>query len=120
MVLLSVACMSQRVYRTDFKNRADIIVYEGKYMNQADLIVYRTEYNSGLGKGIWKYVKYENQADIKIYYTKYKNEADIIIYYTNYRNQAGHKTKYKHNNKMNKLSILVNCMMIGLIIINFI
>jgi hypothetical protein len=54
-----------------------------KYENQAD------------EDGLWFPVKYESQADKKIYFVKYESQADLKIYFVKYENQAGWRNPEK-------------------------
>jgi hypothetical protein len=60
------------IHITKYKNQADIKVYVTEYPNQADLLVYVAKYsNEAKDKDeIWNYVKYPNQANVKIFFVK--------------------------------------------------
>ena len=40
-------------------------------------------------------MKYESQADKKVYYVDYESQADLKIYYVDYESQAGWKNTSK-------------------------
>jgi hypothetical protein len=59
-------------------------------------------FNGVLGKlrvaskhGLWFPVKYESQADLKLYFVDYESQADLKIYEVNYESQAGWKNQSK-------------------------
>jgi len=46
------------------------------------------------------YVKYPNQADVKIIFVKYPNEADLKVHFVKYKNQAGWKVSHEWNGRI--------------------
>lgn len=93
----AVTATAQKIYSTAYENQAQIKVYVTDYSNQADLLVYKVPYeNQARGnEGLWYFVKYENQADVKVYFVKYENQADLKVYFVKYENQAGWQNRNK-------------------------
>jgi hypothetical protein len=40
-------------------------------------------------------VKYESQADVKVYFVDYESQADLKIYFVDYQSQAGWRNHEK-------------------------
>lgn len=95
--MCTITANAQKIYSTEYENQAQINVYVVDYPNQADLLVYKVDYeNQARGnEGLWYFVKYENQADVKVYFVRYENQADLKIYFVKYENQAGWQTRSK-------------------------
>ena len=75
-----------KVYVTNYRNEADLVVYKCDYRNEA----------SG-NRGLWYFVEYRTEAKKKIYFVNYRNEADLVIYFTHYRNEAGWRNEKKEH-----------------------
>ena len=65
-------------------------VYVTNYKSEADLVVYRCDYRSDANgnDGLWYFVKYKSDAKKRIYFVNYRSEADVVIYFTSYRSEA--------------------------------
>ena len=66
-------------------------VYVTNYKSEADLVVYRCDYRSDANgnDGLWYFVKK------RIDFVNYRSEADVVIYFTSYRSEAGWRDKSK-------------------------
>ena len=53
-----------------------------KYENQADLKVFKVKYENQVGENNskWFFSKYENQAKKKIFFVEYENQADLNFF----------------------------------------
>jgi hypothetical protein len=80
-----------KVYITNYKSEADLIIYITNYKSEADLLFYMTEWKSENNCGLFYLTQYKSEADVIIYYTNYKSEADLLIYKTDYKSEAGVK-----------------------------
>jgi len=76
--------------------------------NKLLLILGFVLFTSNVKAQIINFVKYEYQADIKVYFTNYKYEADIIVCKTNFKYKAeskpGHWYMGRRNDGDNKYS----------------
>jgi hypothetical protein len=58
--------------------------------------VFFVEYESQADKdGLWYVVKYDSQADYKIFFVKYEIQADLKIFFVKYESQAGWRNLQK-------------------------
>jgi Family of unknown function (DUF6150) len=79
-----------KVYATAYPYQADVSVYQAQYSYQSDLKVFATKYDyQSTSCGLWNFVKYPYQANLKVYFTKYSYQANFSVYFTNYSYQAG-------------------------------
>ena len=86
LLLLLIPCMSysQRVYVTDNRQDADLLVYKVKYFCEAHLAIKKT-YDWSLPKKFhWFFVNSQQAADPGwiIYYVDKRHEADTCVYFT--------------------------------------
>jgi len=95
--LSSQELSAQKIFSCNYKSEADIIVFVAKYKSDADLIVYKCKNKSdALGNnGLWHFVNYKSDADVKIFFTEYKSEADLVIFFSDYKSDADWKDKAK-------------------------
>ncbi|EKT3964513.1 hypothetical protein AAIP55_001995 [Flavobacterium psychrophilum] len=88
LVIATFKGIAQKVYYTNQKTDADLVVYEVKQKTDADIIVKKVNYNSEVKKGFWKTVKTRKDADIVVYITN-KNTTDVKkVYYTKYNDEV--------------------------------
>ncbi|MEG2164425.1 MAG: DUF6150 family protein [Bacteroidales bacterium] len=79
-----------KVYLTDARGAADLIVYLTDARGAADVIVYLTDARGAAANcGIAYLVDSRGEADIKVYLTDARGAADIIVYLTDARGAAG-------------------------------
>ena len=74
-------------------------VFVTEYKSDADLVVYETKYRSDVNgnTGVWYFCEYKSDADTKIFFCDYKSDADIVIYFSKYKSDAGWlKNEKKH------------------------
>ena len=67
------------------------------YKSQADLLIYKVDYKSQAkgNEGLWFFVEYKSQADIKVFFVDYKSQADLKVFFVDYKSQAGWVSKEK-------------------------
>jgi hypothetical protein len=79
-----------KVFVTDIKSQADIIVFQENQPSQADLKVMFVPRRSDLNKeGLWYKVSYLSGADKVIYLTSIRSEADLNINIVGFRSYVG-------------------------------
>jgi hypothetical protein len=97
LTIMSITCVSQKIYVTRNKHEADFLVYVEKNQFASNLWVFETKYKFEVTKniwsGIWFYTFNRYDADYKIFFTDNKNEAQIAITYVNNMYIAGSKFK---------------------------
>ncbi len=95
--LISYKAAAQIVMTTPYVKQANIKVYVTEYKADADLVVFRTPFmeNSYGNKGMWYYTRNAGEANKKIYYMKHKEEADLKVYFTTNEKEAGWQNKKK-------------------------
>ena len=64
LLLFAIPVQSQKIFKVQYESQAD-------------------------EDGLWYMVKYESQADIKVYFVDYESQADLKIYMVKYESQAG-------------------------------
>jgi hypothetical protein len=91
LLLSTNLCIAQRVYVTDKKNKADLVVYRVKYFCEAHLVVSRTFDWTLPEKFHWYFVDSAHSADPGwvICYTEKRQEADTCVYFTNRKGLLG-------------------------------
>ena len=88
LLVTSFKGFAQKVYYTNQKVDADLVVYEVKQKTDADIIVKKVNYNDEVKKGFWKTVKTRKDADIVVYITN-KNTTDVKkVYFTKYNDEV--------------------------------
>lgn len=74
----SVGISDFKIYYTDCKSEADLVVYVTNYRQEA------------LGKEeIWHFTEYRSEAGAKVFVTENRSEADLIVYRSSYKSEAG-------------------------------
>lgn len=68
-----------------------------QYEHQADLKVFKVDYEHQAqeNKGLWHFVKYDHQAQKKIFFVDYEHQANLKIFFVQYQHQAGWREKSK-------------------------
>ena len=94
---------AQKIYSCKSYKDADFIAYVTEFKNKADIIVYKcySENEATGNTGKWFFVKDEKNADVKIYFDEYKTDAKLFIYYTNNKKYAAWKN-YSKKHLLNK------------------
>ena len=78
------------VYAVNYSYQADVKIYQTNTKYQSDLIVWPTKYSYQATKcGMWNFVNYSYQANLKVFFVKYSYQADFQVFFTNYSYQAG-------------------------------
>lgn len=79
---------AQKVYYTNSKSDADLVVYVVKQKTDADIIIKKVSYNDEVKKGFWKEVKTRNEADLIVFISK-TNTTDVKkVYFTKYNDEV--------------------------------
>ena len=103
-VLVSIFTLNaQKIYLCQSDKDADIIAFITDYKNKADIIVYKcyTKENAVGNNGRWFFVKDKKDADVKIFIDEYKTDAKLFIYYTNNKKYAAWRN-YSKKHLLNK------------------
>lgn len=81
---------AQKIYSCKSYNDADLIAYVTEFKNKADIIVYKcfSEKEAIGNTGKWFFLNSEKNADVKIYFDEYYTDAKLFIYYTNNKKHA--------------------------------
>jgi hypothetical protein len=85
LILVPFLSLGQKVYVTDKRNKADLVVYRVKYFCEAHLVISRTWEWDSKEKYHWYFVDSAHSADPGwvIYYTNKREDADTCVYFTN-------------------------------------
>lgn len=98
-VAIAISVMAQKMYSTDSRYQADVVVYVVDAEYKADLIVYKTDKQyrakGNENKGIWYFTDHSYNADKKIYFTDHEYQADLKVYFTNSEYRAGWRNAKK-------------------------
>ena len=88
---------AQVVYKTSFKEDAQVKVYVTEYKMDADVVVYKTPFihNADGNNGIWFFTPYQGEANKRILFVPSAVNADLIVYWTNVKEEAGWMNKKK-------------------------
>ena len=90
MILTYFKSSAQKVYYTNSKSDADLVVYEVEQKTDADIIVKKVIYNDEVKKGFWKEVETRGEADIVVFISD-ENTTDIKkIYFTEYNDEVNY------------------------------
>lgn len=91
LLLLPSLTFAQRVYVTNRRADADLLVYRVKYFCEAHLVIARTYDWTTPEKFHWYFVDSIHSADPGwvIYYTDKRYEADTCVYFTNRKGLLG-------------------------------
>ena len=83
-MLMPIITSAQKVYVTDKRQEADLLVYKVKYFCEAHLAIKKTDDWSVLRKYHWHFVDSQQAADPGwiIYYVNKRHEADTCVYFT--------------------------------------
>lgn len=82
---------AQKVYYTEFKNDADLVIYITKDKSKADLIVKKVSHDDEVKPGFWKEVKLKADANLIVYISK-QNTIDIKkVYFTKFGDEVKSK-----------------------------
>lgn len=97
ILAFAVSANAQNVYPSNNESQADVKLYIVNYESQADLCVYdvNNEMLADKDNGIWHFVNYENQAQMKVYFVDNVNKADLKVYFVDKESHAGWKNKSK-------------------------
>ena len=95
--LFTLTSNAQSIYSAEYKSQADINIYVVHYKSQADLLVYKVDYKSQAkgNEGLWFFMDYKSQADLKVFFVDYKSQADLKVFFVDYKSQAGWVSKEK-------------------------
>ncbi len=95
ILFLSQPARAQKVYSTDSRYDADVIVYVTDSKYDADLLVYKvsSKYEADGNEGLWFFVESKYDADKKVYFTTSKYDADLVIYFVDSRYEAGWRNR---------------------------
>lgn len=88
--LLAMKISAQKIYYTNFKADADLVIFITNKRSNADIIVKKVQNNDEVKSGFWKEVKQKRDADLIVYISK-QNTTDIKkVYLTKF----GDEVKY--------------------------
>jgi len=90
-ILLSLVLLSLRAFGGDMrivktKYEADVILYVTQHKYEADLHAKVTDIASQSRQydHYFRFVRYQTQNVVKVYFTNIKYDADVIVYYGTY------------------------------------
>jgi hypothetical protein len=91
LILVPFLSLGQKVYVTDKRNKADLVVYRVKYFCEAHLVVAKSSDWTCSKKYHWYFVDSEQAADPGwiIYYTNKRQDADTCVYFTERKGLLG-------------------------------
>jgi hypothetical protein len=104
-ILTAINSHGNTVYVVNNPTPKEIKVFITKYPNQADLLIHEVSHLSKTTPNpnlLWYFVKYPNQANLKIRYVKFENQSDLKIYFVKYPNQVRGNTKSLKNTPLTK------------------
>lgn len=79
--LLTLKISAQKIYYTNFKADADLVVFITKNKSDADIIVKKVYHNDEVKSGYWKEVKLKNDADLIVYISsKYATDVRKVCF----------------------------------------
>ena len=88
LLLFSSKISAQKVYFTNFKSDAGLVVFITKNKSDADIIVKKVQYNDEVKSGFWKEVKQKRDADLVVYISK-QNTTDVKkVYFTKFGDEV--------------------------------
>ena len=88
--LLAMKISAQKIYYTNFKADADLVVFVVENKTNADIIIKKVKYNDEVKKGFWKEVKLKSDANLIVYISN-RNTIDVKkVYFTKF----GDEVKY--------------------------
>jgi hypothetical protein len=86
--LLTLKISAQKIYYTNFKADADLVVFITNKRSNADIIVKKVQNNDEVKSGFWKEVKQKRDADLIVYISK-QNTTDIKkVYFTKFGDEV--------------------------------
>lgn len=86
--LLTMKISAQKIYYTNFKADADLVVFITNKKSDADIIVKKVKYTDEVQPGFWKEVKLKSDADIVIYISN-RNTTDVRkVYFTKFGDEV--------------------------------
>lgn len=88
LALTSFKSVAQKVYYTQSKSDADLVVCEVKQKTDANIVVKKIKYDVEVKKGFWMEVKTRNEADLVVYISKNNTTEVKKIYFTKYDDEV--------------------------------
>jgi hypothetical protein len=81
---------AQTIFKTEYKNQADITVKVVEHTYQADLLVYKCQFKYEVkgNKGLWYITDTKYASDKTVFFVPYKYQADLEIYYVEHKYEA--------------------------------
>ncbi len=86
LILVSLPLFGGEMRIVKNKYDADVVIYITLHKYEADLYATVTDlgYYARNHDHYFKFVKYQTQNVVKVYFTKYKYEANVIVYYSTF------------------------------------
>ena len=97
VLLFSFSAQASKVYITDSRGQADLIVTQVESKAQANLVIYITDSQAQAAthSNYWYFTDSMGQADIIVYFTESSNATKV--YFTNSKSQTKSGYKYQES-----------------------